>query len=191
MHVHMLTVAKTYQNQFQKYEPEPFVEQDVGTTVVSEEGPLLSAWVNRAAFQRSIGKIFYHAGFEDFQPSALEAMTDVAITHINHLTQTLKVYHEQPKKDAETPGHTVEEQILHTMYENGVDIESIESYIKDDVERQATKLTTMHERMKSHLADLLVSLSQYLMLAGNTDIALAARTGRSCRCRRRRCLQRR
>ncbi|EME40265.1 hypothetical protein DOTSEDRAFT_138064 [Dothistroma septosporum NZE10] len=147
--------AQTYQNQFQKYEPEPFVEQDVGATVVSEEGPLLSAWVNRAAFQRSIGKIFYHAGFEDFQPSALEAMTDVAINHINHLTQTLKVYHEQPQKDAEMAGHTVEEQILHSMHESGTDIESIESYIKDDVERQATKLTTMHERMKSHLADLL------------------------------------
>lgn len=167
------------------------MEQDVGTTVVSEEGPLLSASVNRAALQRSIGKIFYHAGFEDFQPSALEAMTDVAINHINHLTQTMKVYHEQPKKDVGTVGHTVEEQILHTMHENGVDIESIESYIKDDVERQATKLTTMHERMKSHLADLLVCGLESSNRAANTDLLLATRLGRSCRCGRRRRLQRR
>jgi hypothetical protein len=28
--------------------------------------------------QRSVAKIFYHTGFEEYQPSALEAVTDIA-----------------------------------------------------------------------------------------------------------------
>ncbi|KAF2166132.1 hypothetical protein M409DRAFT_66659 [Zasmidium cellare ATCC 36951] len=147
--------AQTYQNQFQKYEPQPFLEQDVGPVVVSEEGPLMAPWVNRAAFQRSVGKIFYHAGFEDFQPSALDVVTDVASEFLAKLGQGLMLYHEQPKKEAEAPRFTFEEQVLHTLDENGMDIESLETYIKDDVERLSNKLGVMHERMKSHLADLL------------------------------------
>ncbi|KAJ8605071.1 hypothetical protein MRB53_041544 [Persea americana] len=143
------------QNQFQKYEPEPFNERDVGAVVVSEDGPLMAPWLNRFAFQRSVGKIFYHAGFEDFQPSALDAMTDLASEYMARLVQTFKLYHEQPKKDAKTPRFTFEERILHTFYENGLDLEAIETYIKEDVERLGTKLGVMHERMKSHLADLL------------------------------------
>ncbi|KAI5361576.1 putative bromodomain, histone-fold, Bromodomain-like superfamily, transcriptional activator Spt7 [Septoria linicola] len=147
--------AQTYQNQFQKYEPEPFEEQDPGTVVVSEDGPLLAPWLNRAAFQKSIGKIFYHAGFEDFQPSAIDSMTDVAIDYFMKIGHTIKQYHEQPPQKDNAAPFTFEEQVLHTLDENGVDIESLESWVKDDVERQGNKLGVMHDRMKSHLADLL------------------------------------
>jgi hypothetical protein len=51
---------------------------------------------------------------------------------------------------------TEQEMILHTLYENGADIEILDTYIKDDVERLGTRLNTIHGRMKSHLADLLV-----------------------------------
>jgi len=149
--------GQTYQNQFQKYEPQPFVEQDVGPVVVSEDGPLMAPWVNRAALQRSIGKVFYHAGFEDFQPSALDTVTDVATEYLMKLVDDFKCFHEQPKKDAKTPRYSFEEQVLHSLLEGGLDIEALEVYIKDDVERLSTKLSVMHDRMKSHLADLLVS----------------------------------
>ena len=46
--------------------------------------------------------------------------------------------------------------ILHTLCENGTDIEGLDSYIRDDIERLSTKLNSIHERMRSHLADLLV-----------------------------------
>lgn len=147
--------GQTYQNQFQKYEPQPFVEQDIGPVVVSEDGPLMAPWVNRAALQRSIGKIFYHAGFEDFQPSALDTVTDVATDYLIKLVDDFKSFHEQPKKDAKTPRYSFEEQVLHSLLEGGLDIEALEVYIKDDVERLGTKLSVMHDRMKSHLADLL------------------------------------
>ncbi|KXT16437.1 hypothetical protein AC579_5126 [Pseudocercospora musae] len=147
--------AQTYQNQFQKYEPEPLIEQDPGAVVVSEEGPLMAPYVNRSALQRSIGKIFYHAGFEDFQPSALDSMTDLAAEFMQRVGEGFKRFHEQPKSEPEVPVFTFEEQVLHTLDENGMDLEALESYIRDDVERQGSKLTIMHERMKSHLADLL------------------------------------
>ncbi|KAK6443701.1 Transcriptional activator spt7 [Oleoguttula sp. CCFEE 5521] len=147
--------AQTYQNQFQKYDPEPFLEADVGTVVVSEDGPIMAPWVCKAALKRSVGKIFYHAGFEDFQPSALDAVTDLAGEFFMKLAGDLKEFSEQPPPEAGQPRFTHEEQILHTLHENGQDVEAIETYVKDDVERLTTKLGVVHERMKAHLADLL------------------------------------
>ncbi|KAJ9647200.1 Transcriptional activator spt7 [Coniosporium tulheliwenetii] len=158
--------SQTYQNQFQKYEPQPFREADVEPLVISDEGPIMSQWVCRAALQRSVGKIFYHAGFEEFQPSALDAITDIAGTFFKNLVQTLGVYSAMPKikteqatpiseKAALKPRFTAEEAILHSLHENGVDLEALESYVKDDVDRLGSKLSVMHDRMRSHLAELL------------------------------------
>jgi len=161
--------GQTYQNQFQKYEPEPFVEQDVGAVVVSEAGPLMAPWVNRAALQRSVGKIFYHAGFEDFQPSALDMVTDVASEYFTKLTEGFRSFREQPKKDAQTSRFTFEEKVLHSLHEGGLDIEALETYVKDDVERLSTKLGVVHDRMRSHLSDLLVSLIDDILCLTTTD----------------------
>lgn len=48
--------------------------------------------------------------------------------------------------------------ILHTLTENGADVETLENYIRDDVDRLGTRLNTINSRMKMHLADLLVGL---------------------------------
>ncbi|QIX00157.1 hypothetical protein AMS68_005674 [Peltaster fructicola] len=147
--------AQTYQNQFQKYDPEPFFDADVDPIVVSDDGPLMAPWLCRTALQRTVGKIFYHAGFEDYQPSALDAVTDLAAEFFKRLTDTFKSYHDEPLKADGKPNFTLEEQILHTLQENGQDLEALETYVKDDVERMSSKLGIVHERMKAHLADLL------------------------------------
>lgn len=157
-----------YQNQFQKYDPQPFVEADIDPMVVSEDGAIMSTYVCRAALQRSVGKIFYHAGFEEFQPSALESITDIAGQFFQNLVRTLGVYRETPKMKSDVPvisqmdvsSHWVprfthEEATLHALHANGVDLESLETYVKDDVERLGTKLSGMHDRMRSHYAELL------------------------------------
>lgn len=159
-----------YQNQFQKYDPEALVEKDIEPTLMSDEGPIAAPHVARAALQRSVGKIFYHAGFEQFQPSAMEAVTDMASDFFMKLVRTLVLYHESPKVAVPAPPEGTEwtgprwkprlsneECILHALHENGVDIDSLESYVKEDVERLGSKLGVMHERMKGHLSDLLVS----------------------------------
>lgn len=159
-----------YQNQFQKYDPQRFREQDVDPVVVSDPSAIVAPWVCRAALQRSVAKIFYHAGFEEFQPSALDVVTDIAGDFFTKLVQTLGIYQEAPKIPVPVPAgagpdvnvqwknrFTKEESILHCLHENGLDIEGLENYVKDDVERLSSKLSVMHERMKAHLADLLVS----------------------------------
>lgn len=46
--------------------------------------------------------------------------------------------------------------LLHALYENGADVEALETYIRDDVERLGSRLNVIHERMKFHLTELLV-----------------------------------
>lgn len=157
-----------YQNQFQKYNPEPFVEQDVPTHVMNDEGPVIAPWVCKAALQRSVGKLFYHAGFEEYQPSALDAVTDIASDFFKKIGETFKTYMEAPKVPVSDPldtsapsatqfkpAYTEQEIILHTLSSVGIDVESLESYIKDDVERLGTKLGVVHDRLRAHLTELL------------------------------------
>jgi transcriptional activator SPT7 len=157
-----------YQNQFQKYDPQPFVEADIEPVVVSEDGAVMAPYVCRAALQRSVGKIFYHAGFEEFQPSALESITDIAGQFFQNLVRSVGVYREAPKMKSDSPvtgpngttttwvpRYSQEEATLHALSTNGVDLETLETYVKDDIERLGTKLAGMHDRMRSHYADLL------------------------------------
>lgn len=163
--------SQMYQNQFQKYNPEPFVEVDIENHVMSDDGPLIAPWVCKTAFQRSVAKIFFHAGFEEFQPSALEAVTDLAGDFFHRLCTTLATYRTEPSIPAATtvttaPGQTrsitsyrractVEESILHSLQESGYSLADIETYAREDAERLSTRLQTMHERMRAHLAELL------------------------------------
>ncbi|KAF2433830.1 hypothetical protein EJ08DRAFT_583263 [Tothia fuscella] len=158
--------AQMYSNQFQKYDPQPFIEVPAPPIVVSDDGPFMAPYVCRATLQRAVGKIFYHAGYEETQPAALEAVTDVAIQFFHGLVQSLNLYNESCKVKTPADGlvkgepayqrrFSYEETILHTLDENGVELDALESYVKDDVDRLGGKLGVMHERMRSHLADLL------------------------------------
>ena len=172
----MALQSQMYQNQFQKYQPEPFVEQDIADHVMSDEGPVMAPWVCKAALQRSVGKVFYHAGFEEFQPAALDAVTDLAAEYFQKLCANLLSYHQAPKvpvpsttvvagkvpaEAAPAPERPVafraactpEETILHSLHSSGIDLESLEWYVEEDFNRLGTKLGTMHERMKATLAD--------------------------------------
>lgn len=160
--------TQMYQNQFQKYQPEPFVEQDIPPHVMNDDGPVINPWISKAALQRSVAKIFYHTGFEEYQPSALDAVTDMASDYFIKIGETLKEYMEAPKvpvpdtTDVPSSGpvqyrtpYTQQEKILHTLAIMGTDVESLESYIKDDVERLGTKLGVIHDRLRAHFAELL------------------------------------
>lgn len=157
--------TQVYANQFPKYEPEPFLEQDIEPHFVAGDAPVMAPQVCRAAMQRSVAQIFYHAGFEELQPCALDVVTDIAGDYFGKLIRTFNVYREADKRDAtgkhaergakSQPRFTQEEVILHALSENGHSLESLEGYAKDDVDRLGSKLGVIHERMKSHLADLL------------------------------------
>ncbi|KAJ5827109.1 Bromodomain transcription factor [Penicillium robsamsonii] len=159
--------SQMYQNQFQKYQPEPFMEQDIEPHVMNDNGPVIAPWTCRAALQRSVAKIFYHTGFEEYQPSALEAVTDIAADFFHKLGSTFKSYMETPKvptteSHEATPStaewkspYTPSEIVLHTLSTVGIHIDELECYIKDDVDRLGTKLTTANDRLRSLLTELL------------------------------------
>ncbi|CAK7266240.1 Transcriptional activator spt7 [Sporothrix epigloea] len=157
--------TQIYQNQFQRYDPEPFHELDIEPQFVCGDGPFMAGETSRAALQRSVAKLFFHAGFEELQPSALDTVTDIAADYFTKLCRTFNVYNEAEKKEAVgvwasrgaqfQPRYTPEEVVLHTLYENGHDIDSLDSYAREDVERLGSKISGIHERMKMHLSDLL------------------------------------
>lgn len=136
---------------------------------MNDDGPVMHPETCRSTFQRSIGKLFFHAGFEEFQPSALEAVTDLARDFFTKITKTLVDYLQRPKIGISKPipgsvgeseiaweqRFSTEEIILHTLQENGSDLEALDSYVKDEIDRSGTKLTVMQDRMRTHLAELL------------------------------------
>lgn len=134
---------------------------------MNDNGPVVAPWVCRAALQRSVAKVFYHTGFEEYQPSALEAVTDIASDFFQKIGQTIKTYMEAPKAptsesqetassaDEWKPAYSEPEIVLHTLSSVGIQIDDLESYIKDDIDRLGTKLATAHDRLKSLLTELL------------------------------------
>lgn len=164
---HNLIAIQMYQNQFQKYNPEPFAEHDILPHVMNDNGPVIAPGTCRAALQRAVAKIFYHTGFEEYQPSALEVVTDVASDFFQKIGETIKSYMEVPKVPAAgsqenatsaaewKAAYTEPEVVLHTLSAVGIDIDELESYIRDDVDRLGTKLSTAHDRLKSLLTELL------------------------------------
>ena len=95
----------------------------------------------------------------------MDVITEIAGDFFQKLAHTVSVYKESPKVPAIGAAaaagkkwqerYTDEEVILHSLSENGLEVETLESYVKDDVERLGAKLGVMHERMKAHLSDLL------------------------------------
>ncbi|KAK5952578.1 Transcriptional activator spt7 [Knufia fluminis] len=177
--------SQVYQNQFTKYEPAPFFEADVKDHVMTDEGPLMAPWVCKAAMTRSIGEIFFHAGFEEFQPSAIDAISDMAGTFFHTLCSNLSTYLTEEKipvptttttsvpttvqpsqsqpalKTSQntphklTPAITSEEALLHTLHTSGLSLNDLHSYATEETDRTSAKLHTMYDRMRSHYADLL------------------------------------
>ncbi|KAJ9426710.1 transcriptional activator SPT7 [Fusarium oxysporum] len=159
----MQVQTQVYTNQFPKSNSDPFVEQDIEPHFISDDGPVMAPETCQNALKRSIAKVLYHTGFEELQPSAMDAFTSVASDYFQKLCRTFNVYNESEKKPSPVhaqgskfqPRFTPEEVILHTLDENGHDISSLELYAKDELDRLSTKLDALHERMKLHLTDLL------------------------------------
>ncbi|ODQ56574.1 hypothetical protein SAICODRAFT_87468 [Saitoella complicata NRRL Y-17804] len=109
---------------------------------------LMSDDLARFGMERVIGKMLYEAGFEEYQPLALDAVTDIAADYLFRIGKVIRTYMDAPcSRD-----FTDDEIIMHALQEGGVpDIEALESYIKDDVERRGIKLEETHKRAMNYL----------------------------------------
>lgn len=136
---------------------------------MSDEGPVVSPCVSRAALQRSVAELCFHAGFEEFQPSALDAFTEIAGDYFTKLAASLVGYSQTSKVAVQSPlsdtageaqvtwksRFSQEEMILHSLQDSGTDLDALDTYVSEDIDRAGSRFTTMHDRMKAHLADLL------------------------------------
>jgi len=71
--------------------------------------------------------------------------------------------------------------LLHALYENGADVESLDTYIKDDIERLGSKLNGIHQRMKTHLTELLVRFPSTILYLMQVLIGCIASCLTGCR----------
>lgn len=154
--------SQVYSNQFPKSNNQSFVEHDIERHFISDDGPVMSGEVCQAALRRTVGKILYHTGFEELQPSAVDTITDVAADYFQKLCHTFSVYCEAEKSSVQTPQgtklaprFTPEEVILHTLDESGHDLISLNHYVTEDMDRLSSRLTGLHDRMATHLKDTL------------------------------------
>lgn len=158
----MQVQTQVYTNQFPKTNTESFKEMSVDAHFIADNGPVMAPETCQNALKRSIGKILYHTGFEELQPSAVDTLTGLAADYFQKLIKTFNVYREAEKKTVQAGGEvslqprfTPEEVILHTLEESGTDLTSLETYAEDDIDRLSSKLGGLHERTKAHLTDLL------------------------------------
>ncbi len=116
-----------------------------------------------------IAKVFYAAGFEEFQPSALDAVTDMIGEYFQRLVRTYSQYLNAPmipakevnaEKQTFVRRYNFEEALLHTLDDSSIELEGLEAYVKDDLERMGHKLDVMYDRMKNHYQESLVSYAQ-------------------------------
>ncbi|CEJ91905.1 Putative Transcriptional activator spt7 [[Torrubiella] hemipterigena] len=158
----MQVQAQVYTNQFPRSNTDPFLEQDIEPHFISDNGPVMALDACQAALRRSISKVLYNTGFEEVQPSVLDTFTGIAGDYFQKLCHTFNVYREAEKTSIATesgfktvPRFSPEEVILHTLDESGHDLATLDYYVNEDVERLSSRLGGLHERMKTHLADLL------------------------------------
>jgi len=67
-------------------------EVDAEEPVFVPDATAMNGELGRYVMEQAIAKLLYHTGFEDFQPSALDVMTSVAIEYLQDIGKTLRLY---------------------------------------------------------------------------------------------------
>ncbi|KAG9303348.1 hypothetical protein G9A89_013674 [Geosiphon pyriformis] len=120
-------------------------EEDLPPLVMNNE-------LSHACMTRVVAKLLTHAGFEAGQSSALQVLTDVAADYFLNLGKTVRSYLDDYDK-----GMTSEEIIQHSLFENGVPgVNTLETYVKDEVERYGAKLADINRRLETTYHDTLM-----------------------------------
>ncbi|KAL1759826.1 hypothetical protein FB107DRAFT_245984 [Schizophyllum commune] len=99
-----------------------------GLELGQENAAACMTWMTR--------KTLEHTGFQGASKNALDVLSDVAAGYLLNVGRTLRFLSDKFGKKM-----TPEEIILHTLFESGVsEVQDLERYIADDVERYGTRL---------------------------------------------------
>ena len=93
------------------------------------------------------------------QKAAADVMVDVAGEFLMNIGRTMRSYSDRFAQEM-----SVEELILHALFENGgIDVRSLESYVADDVVRYGNKMSDLLRKLRASYRDTLA----------NTDLTMA------------------
>lgn len=104
----------------------------------------------RALMRRSSSHLLYQAGFEDFQPQAIDAFGEIAGDFLTTIGKVMKEYTESPKQLTE------EQALRHTLFEVGIpDLNALGDYVAEEVVSRSDKVVALHDRLKKFLNDFI------------------------------------
>ncbi|KAK9466430.1 hypothetical protein V1512DRAFT_263594 [Lipomyces arxii] len=142
-----------YSTQLRPYAPEKLEEKDVDFESRLPGHSDVPKSVIEACMQRSVAKMAMHTGYDECHMLAMEGLSMVAADYMQRLGRTLCLYMESNRG---VRRFSLEDVILQTLHENGTyDLGSLESYMRDDIDRFGTKLKDVRERMGTVLTDIL------------------------------------
>ncbi|BEJ14424.1 hypothetical protein CspHIS471_0401910 [Cutaneotrichosporon sp. HIS471] len=99
--------------------------------------------------KRSTASLLAHAGFDGANDIPLDLMTRVAGDYIRNLGRTFRLLLDFKRN------MKPEELVLHVLHENGqVQIQDLETHIKDDIERDSAKISEQQRKMRAAYAEL-------------------------------------
>ncbi|CAN6603828.1 transcriptional activator Spt7p [Trichomonascus vanleenenianus] len=136
-----------------QYNPPEIVETDLDLESRLPNRDKFDHAASRAALKRSVAKMAMHTGFEVTEPMAINALTEIAADYMSKLTRTLTLLME-----SNVPGdaYSYEDILVMALQRNGIEtVGSLESYVRDDIERHGTRLQDLREKLTSFLGELL------------------------------------
>ncbi|KAJ3923858.1 hypothetical protein F5877DRAFT_30731, partial [Lentinula edodes] len=106
-----------------------------GIEIGSENADDCLRWMN--------GKVLEHAGFQGMSFPALDVLSGVASEYLLNVGRTIKFLCDKFANTMST-----EEIILHTLFESGIsEIQDLERYVADDVERYGSRLADLEKKL--------------------------------------------
>ncbi|OLL23440.1 Transcriptional activator spt7, partial [Neolecta irregularis DAH-3] len=147
----MATQSFIHPHHYKQYDSKEFLQQD-GQPSYFLETPLL--------FQRGYCIIldfrvsYCPAGLiSDFEPLALDAFAEITAEFFHKIASTIRLFSDNHKTGTR---YSMEQVLLLSLNRNGIpDLDVLESYVKDDIERYGCKLQDINKKMVMFLAALL------------------------------------
>ncbi|OCF45433.1 hypothetical protein I317_00679 [Kwoniella heveanensis CBS 569] len=118
--------------------------------------------------KRASAGLLAHAGFEGANETALDLFTRAAVDHLQNMGRTFRLL-----LDGFSNKMTSEEIVLHALHQNGqVQTQDLETYLKDDIEREETKVAEMQRKIRQAFKEVTTApvIEDDMMFANNGEM---------------------
>lgn len=136
----------------QPYNPEQLLDIDLDIESRLPDRDKYDGPASLQAMKRAVSKMAMHSGFEVTELMAIDTLTEIAGEYISKFGKLLMLSTESP----EFSEMTSEETLTWALQEQGIEsLSSLDVYIREDVQRNTTRLRDLQKSLTVFLADLL------------------------------------